>query len=59
MATLAPMTLHISAKTRMASFVLRAFLPLAWLGLISSDRAASFVMRFVRLDARLEGWGGD
>lgn len=59
MATLDPLTLQINAKTRFASFVLRALLPIAWLGLVSSDRAASIVMRFVRLDVRLEGWGGD
>lgn len=55
MASIIPINLHLSAKTRMASIVLRALIPAVWIGLVT----ASISMLFVRLSARLEGWGGD
>lgn len=59
MANTGPITFKICARTRLACMALHALTPAVVLGLIGPDRAVAFAMRFVRVDLRPEGWGGD
>jgi len=59
MAECGPIIVHLRANTRWVKPVAWALYPLVWLGLLSSERAVSIAMRFARVEAVSEGWGGD
>jgi len=59
MASIEHITVNLRAHTRVARSVLIILTPLVRTRLLSVDRAIAFAMRFVRVEARSEGWGGD
>ncbi|WP_395393073.1 hypothetical protein WBP07_17970 [Novosphingobium sp. BL-8A] len=52
-------TIHLRARTRMVMPVAWALYPLVYLRIMSAERAVAIAMRFARVEASMEGWGGD
>jgi len=59
MATTGPIIVDLKASTRWARLAAWMLHPLVWVGLLSADRVVALAMRFVRIEAKVEGWGGD
>jgi len=59
MAVTGPIIVKLRTNTRWVKPVAWALYPLVWLGLLSGESAVSIAMRFVRIEAVSEGWGGD
>jgi hypothetical protein len=54
MNTVGPITLRLSADTRMVMIIVRLMSPLVLLGVLSPERAGAFASRFVRVKVRQE-----
>ncbi|MFT4056173.1 MAG: hypothetical protein QM681_16840 [Novosphingobium sp.] len=52
-------TVRLTTNLRCATAIAWALYPLVFLRAISVERAVAFAMRFARVDAKVEGWGGD
>jgi len=50
MAKIDPITLNLSARMKVASFVARLLFPLVALRVLSAEQATAVIMRFVRVE---------
>jgi len=52
-------TIHLRSNTKFCKPIALTLCPLVWIGIMDWWRAVAIAARFARIDAHVEGWGGD